>query len=1468
MDSVLNNENEQSASYKAPESGVGDNDEDLMDNHQHLLFGGTVAAESRTDSEIISAPARIGGSTQLARDTNQDLNFVSLSTALTASGTTTSDVRPSAPATTYEGNPLPLMAKVGTANSVALQTPTSDYVVPAGRRSGASDKIATRLVEDSTPPPLVSTEIRLSQLPSAIKNEVAQASVNSLFARLGQPVSEGDSTTVTATATARRSASTDAGSPIPGSGGLTYRPLAEAQAPQTGEDLRQVIRPHLTNNGMLGGALRLVEQTLPAVASPTRTVTDTTGNRGPITGNSDLNAPQRTALRTMGELVAEAPMPRAVRPENNGALGNSAGQIIAENGLLTGGRKSTNSDRAIVSAEPLSPSTSIGYPTKTIDTVKLAQTFDPYSQGTPELVSGRAPRSEQLPGVGDTLRNLIVSNSSVVLDRAQPRQTSTNSDGQVIVTGNPLNPIRQTATTVVNTADGIVARVQNTVEQVLPGARRDGQVVAQTEMPTFVMKDGVVHTTIPRQVQGDSTQGAVLPVVQARTTDGVRPVVDAANNIANAVVINPSLATRAGETVQGGNVVGADRSIVRLPDGRIQEVGRLADLTGKPVDLAVKPGDVALKPGDPIGRTCDAHGRGCEPTGRQAESVVRSGESGIRSNDPLARSSDNIVRTADGAIKIGGENPTLNGNNIAKSDAVAKSSDNVVRAADAVRAVETGNKAAELVVKSDAGAKVDAALKVEGAKLNEAPAKVATAADGTIVARAAEVTGKAIEIKGSADLASAQRGLDASARVAADVKTAENYVGSAKISEQIVAARSAEAINNNAQGIAGDRNVRLADAIVKAAEGGKIVEVGNQVKLDGVVRSSDQQLASNAQNGFVQIGNGVIAAAQVNQIAAIQKNDAVRNEVANVANKASEANQNHQNQLIAQNQLVVKNNEQIIAQAVKVACENNAAAQRNPIAEVKVDQVVADILNHVRNTGKEQQAGAKVIASLDQANIAAQQLDPKALLDAAAVRRILDGQGIVLSPQAINQIMEGIRPTGTNAADYALPSIGSLNLSQIISLGERLQEAVAGASNDSSEPQPKPQLQQHRTKYLVKEGDTLESIAQVKLGDARLFPLLITINRALVNYRLEGERKVAFVVANQYLWLPTDHELEIHKRNFFGKQGKDGKEGSFSLGISSKQNTPIIPPVSFDRTREVSAEVRANLQDFRPSTNRGTVISGPASGSNFAPAKKAQSRADNGNMAGNIDKVRHAGGRQSIKLDEIEFASTQVTHRQCYQVREGETLMSIAASLESMGHISMWKLLAKINGFQAREDGAGKPVENLFAGQFIVLPTAEELNEFKLLEKLTSCTQAAVVTANGAAAGAVLNAFSCVLEPKHIAPAPPPALIALTQGVGGLTTVHKLSNFTRLVLNDLPQLENCFSITVEARWNGQWKPMASYECRHGQTTRHLYNKSGEVKSMELDLPPHVIKEMAREDFVRNWNSYVTRFMDDTAERRV
>jgi hypothetical protein len=1063
----------------------------------------------------------------------------------------------------------------------------------------------------------------------------------------------------------------------------------------------------------------------------------------------------------------------------------------------------------------------------------------------------------------------------------------------------------------VSGANDLVNTTAKNPETGMPRADRARVDQPSVNGPGSVIRDASVP--VVNGVPVNARNGETLPNARVNINDGTgsadkgaRPLESGLGTERGAVKVVDTAAVAAlnlpGNLVKNGDpVIAGDKATVKTAAGRVaidagrpaettaragestarpgESVARAGETTARPGETTARPGETTARPGETTARPGETTARPGETTARAGETTARPGESVARVGETTGRAGEN-ARTADGALKAGGESV------ISKNDAVVKSTESTVKAADGiVKSSETAMKVADNNVKAGEGGKV---ADVAARSVNQ---QVKASGDVSAVSlKPVEVAAKA-----GSEAAPVQKVQDTAARVGNDAVIKTN---DAAVRDQNIIVRSQDVIANS-QMVAADKGARLSDAIVRVADQAvKAPEVNQPVKLDGIARVTEQAAQNN------QISNQPVkfdAAMQGNQIQANNqqpyKNDAARND-ANAATRAGE-----QNQIVAHNQLGMQNqiaqnqnaavsvraNEQIVTPAVKAVADCPIPAQKAPlnnIDNVKVDQVVVDILNHVRNAGKDQQAGAKILSSLDQSNIAAnQQLDPKGLLDAAAVRRILDGQGIAINPATLNTIMEGIRPTGEHAVDYALPSIGSLNLSQIISLGERLQEAVAGAGSETSEPQPKPQLQQHRTKYLVKEGDTLESIAQEKLGDARLVQLLITINRALVNYRLEGERKVAYVVPNQYLWLPTDHELDVHKKNFFGKQGKDG---SVSLGISSKQNTPLIAPVSFDRTIEVSAEVSASMEDFRPGSGSSQPLSGnrisagyevkkyvpslgsasgsrsgSVSGSSSGTTNDSTGASKDNKMAGNLDKVRRAGNRKSVNLDEFEYASTQVSHRQCYQVREGETLMSIAASLESMGHISMWKLLAKINGFQIEEGGLGKSIENLFQGQFIVLPTTEELNEFKLMDKLSSCASSPSI-----GEGAAKNAFFCVQEQKKIEIPPPPALVALVQGIGGLTTVHKLSSYTRLVLNDLPQLENCFSITVETRWNGQWKPMASYECRHGQTTRHLYNKQGEIRSMELDLPPYVVKEMAREDFIRNWNAYVNSFMGEAVERFV
>lgn len=1551
MDSVLSsNQNEQVASNgrKTAESIVEDTQDELDDSHQRLLFGGTTApaTESREEAGLISSAVKVGSLVERARDTSSDLNLVAISGV--TSPPPRLDVKPIS--TPVESNPLPAIANSGVASTVSLYSSSAENVVPSGRRSGASDKIAVQLASDSTPLPLIPTGIRMADLDPATRRNVAQNGVYGLFGMLetGNTGTKDTNAPVVSTAATRRRSGEPApeisseNSTIAASGSPISRPLAD---PRTSVDSRvsgdtrttSEIRTSTDNRQELPlpAARPVVDKgPIAGVAALPEVIASTTGARPrpgvEPQGNSDtpvINARPKTTVDIPSPEVTAGPLRNVTRAVTDMAAGlvNAGVQSPADESLpLQGSRKSpVGANQAFIPQSPLPPEAK-GYPNAD-GSVRVAQTFNPYPTAlTPQVIADvitpRSPRNhgEQSAPViaGDKI--LPVVRSSTTNGDSPVVTTAGSRDTRQILAG--LLPGGETPTS----RSSVVDRVVNNLELPTPGAptRKDLQTPAQIAATVAIIKDGQIWTTPKPATDGvvanTPTQAVVRPdgSVVVRPVDapkgpaqevgtnlgaGVSRIVNAANDIVNPIVRNqetglpraeqpradqhghrevkvtdgvnpaqpiigrngeqlpaarisdgttvgdkagkalePGLATErsavrvADTTVPGASTstanlvrngeptVSADKGTVRTADGRVVESGRTGEQIARNTDVA---------------RLGESTTRAGETVARAAETNVRGGEN-IRSGENI-RGGGETVRTANSENMRGGENTRGGGETVRTANGAAKlATDSIVRKDDAVvKSNESTAKVGESIVKaSESTARVaDLATRaVEGGKVADVTARTVDA-QGKVQSDATNIANKSIEVtvRASADVVAAQKVNDGAAKLGSDVVSKGD--GVVRINDQNAAVRAQDIAVNS---IAGDKNGRLADAIIKSADQAGKVDVNQPVKLDGIVRGIEH--AAHGQN-----------------------------------------NQNIQ--------LPGRANDQIAVPGAKAA-DFQIPGQK--IDNVKVDQVVADILNHVRHSAKDQQAGAKILSSLDQTNNAAnQQLDARVLLDAAAVRRILDGQGIVYNPATLNTIMEGIKPTGEHAVDYALPSIGSLNLSQIISLGERLQEAVAGAGSETSEPQSKPQLQQHRTKYLVKDGDTLESIAQEKLGDSRLVQLLITINRVLVNYRLEGELKVAYVVPNQYLWLPTDHELEVHKKNFFGKQGK---EGSMPLGISSKQNTPLIPPVSFDRTMEVSAEVSASMEDFRPASNSSSSSNplsgnrmsagyevkkyvpsfGPSSGArsgSIADSKESKNSKGSKNepknqpvsseskMSGNLDKVRHAGNRKSVDLDQIEYISTQVTHRQCYQVRQGETLMSIAASLESMGHISMWKLLAKINGFQVEVGGLGKSIENLFAGQFIVLPTTEELNEFKLMEKLGSCTNSASTGDNP-----VNNAFSCVMVQKQIENPPPPALVALAQGVGGLTTVHKLSSYTRLVLNDLPQLENCFSITVEARWNGQWKPMASYECRHGQTTRHLYNKHGEIKSMELDLPPYVVKEMAREDFIRNWNGYVNSFMGEEA----
>ena len=356
MDSVLSNgQNDQSTQYngkKAPEYVVADKDDELDDTHHRLLFGGNTTQPTETSIEsTITATIKTGGSVQRARDTSPELNLVNI-VALSTPATTRSDVRPNAPASSYESNPLPTQAKLGVAGTVGLQSQYSDNITPPGRRSAASDKVSMQLANDSTPAPLL-VSVRMSDLDPVTKHQMAIAGTNDLFERLRQPVQPGtkDDTTMSVK-----------------TGGTSRR----APAPIDSYIASPSQLPAIGANGSYRPAADRVD---PAAVAPVRGSTDNrtsgiiTGATGVLPDAIGTIYSATVKPKTAGEMLGaldNMPLPKPSRSLGDGIVSNlnSGMQNVSDivNTALPAIRRSGAADHAIIQPLPLDPATSIGHP--------------------------------------------------------------------------------------------------------------------------------------------------------------------------------------------------------------------------------------------------------------------------------------------------------------------------------------------------------------------------------------------------------------------------------------------------------------------------------------------------------------------------------------------------------------------------------------------------------------------------------------------------------------------------------------------------------------------------------------------------------------------------------------------------------------------------------------------------------------------------------------------------------------------------------------------------------------------------------------------------------------------------------------------------------------------------------------------------------------------------------------------------
>lgn len=159
-----------------------------------------------------------------------------------------------------------------------------------------------------------------------------------------------------------------------------------------------------------------------------------------------------------------------------------------------------------------------------------------------------------------------------------------------------------------------------------------------------------------------------------------------------------------------------------------------------------------------------------------------------------------------------------------------------------------------------------------------------------------------------------------------------------------------------------------------------------------------------------------------------------------------------------------------------------------------------------------------------------------------------------------------------------------------------------------------------RTRYIVRPGDTLESIAASLLGDSRLALLIFRINRPVIRVTYRDNKQIIHLKPNTILQMPTRTEIEM-----------------FRATMSSKKPKKSRQPVS-----EGGPTTRIN-----------------------------------------------------------------------YTVRLGDTLRTIATRHAALQDGSLWTLIAEINGLSSDADTSGTPTARIQRGTTLILPSSEEISEFR-----------------------------------------------------------------------------------------------------------------------------------------------------------
>jgi len=214
-----------------------------------------------------------------------------------------------------------------------------------------------------------------------------------------------------------------------------------------------------------------------------------------------------------------------------------------------------------------------------------------------------------------------------------------------------------------------------------------------------------------------------------------------------------------------------------------------------------------------------------------------------------------------------------------------------------------------------------------------------------------------------------------------------------------------------------------------------------------------------------------------------------------------------------------------------------------------------------------------------------------------------------------------------------------------------------------------------RRRYVVKEKETLESIAKKQCRDVRLAALLYEINKHMLPVRMEKGKQVVDPRPGTAIWLPSDSDIKEFRSRLYAAP----KPGASLSGGGAK---------FANADEELASKFGADWDGTKP----GSVSAG-LMGSAVA---KSQSRREN------IEKIL---GPMAGKAGD----STRIR----YIVRLTDSVESVAAKHPALKDVELWPLLASLNGLSTEVDESDHPVAELRRGMVLDIPLPAEILQFR-----------------------------------------------------------------------------------------------------------------------------------------------------------